>query len=152
MHRCRLFCHNQGIYPYEYIQVTKHLNLLWLRSLSYRNQSSDLLCKSMNWFLYDWYLHHDSVKTLFTHHIRKSVLICCKAEFAFFVVFFCLGFLSKIFTIHMIAGERGGYLFIYFLPLPLASQPLRHCCRELTLRIAGSRNRIGNLWFPNGSH
>ena len=29
------------------------LNLSWWRSLSYRNQSFDLLYKSMDWFLYD---------------------------------------------------------------------------------------------------
>ena len=29
------------------------LTLLWRRSLSYRNQSIDLLCKSIDWFLYD---------------------------------------------------------------------------------------------------
>ena len=43
--------------------------------------------------------------------------------------FFCLGFLSRIFTIHRTAAEGGGYLFISFLPLPLAiaaeSSPLR---------------------------
>ena len=32
------------------------------RSLSYRNQSTDLLCKSMDWFLYDRELHHERVK------------------------------------------------------------------------------------------
>ena len=32
---------------------TYSLTLLWQRSLSYRNQPIDLLCKSMNWFLYD---------------------------------------------------------------------------------------------------
>ena len=33
------------------------------RSLSYRNQSSDLLCKSMNWFLHDRNLRHERVKS-----------------------------------------------------------------------------------------
>ena len=33
------------------------------RSLSYRNQFIDLLCKSMNWFLYDRHFHHESVNT-----------------------------------------------------------------------------------------
>ena len=53
--------------------------------------------------------------------LQKSVLACCKAEFVFF---FFLGFLSQIFAIHRTAGERGGYLFISFLSLPLASQAL----------------------------
>ena len=32
-----------------------------LRSLSYRNQSIDLICKSMDWFLYDRDLRHERV-------------------------------------------------------------------------------------------
>ena len=34
------------------------LSLTRQRSLSYRNQSNDLLCKSMHWFLYDRDLRH----------------------------------------------------------------------------------------------
>ena len=40
--------------------------------------------------------------------------------------FFYLGFLSRTFTIHGTAGEGGGYLFNSSLPLPPASQTLRH--------------------------
>ena len=39
------------------------LTLSRRRSQSYRNQSTDLLCKSMDWFLYDTNLHHERVKT-----------------------------------------------------------------------------------------
>ena len=35
------------------------LTLLWRRALSCGNQSNDLLCKSMDWFLYDMDLRHD---------------------------------------------------------------------------------------------
>ena len=38
------------------------LTLSWRRLLSYRNQSIDFLCKSMDWFLYDNDLHHERVK------------------------------------------------------------------------------------------
>ena len=38
------------------------LILSWRRSLSYRNQSIDLLYKSMHWFLYDRDLRHERVK------------------------------------------------------------------------------------------
>ena len=38
------------------------LTLLWRRPLSYRNQSIDLLGKSMDWFLDDNGLHHERVK------------------------------------------------------------------------------------------
>ena len=38
-----------------------HLTLSWQRSLSYRKQSIDLSCKSMDWFLYDRGLRHERV-------------------------------------------------------------------------------------------
>ena len=44
----------------------------------------------------------------------------------FFFFFFYLDFLSRTFTIHRTAGEGGGYLFNSSLPLPPASQTLRH--------------------------
>ena len=50
-------------------QISKILSQIWLgwtlswrRALSYRNQSINLLCKSMNWFLYDRDLRHEGVK------------------------------------------------------------------------------------------
>ena len=64
---------------------------------------------------------------LFLHVVKHNVHFLC--------FFFCMAFLSRIFTIHMTAGG-GGYLLISFLPLPPASQSLRHqlgyCWRELT--------------------
>ena len=47
---------------YEFRYQT--LTLLWRRSLSYRNQSIDLKCKSMDWFLYDRDFRHERVKGL----------------------------------------------------------------------------------------
>ena len=41
-------------------------------------------------------------------------------------LFFFLGFLSQILTIHRTAGEGGGYIFNSSLPLPPTSQTLRH--------------------------
>ena len=40
------------------------ITLFWRRSISYRNQSIDLLCNSMDWFLYDRDLRQKRVKTL----------------------------------------------------------------------------------------
>ena len=40
----------------------RQLTLSWRRSLSYRNQSNDLLRKSMDWFLYDNGLRHERLK------------------------------------------------------------------------------------------
>ena len=37
------------------------LTLSWWMRLSYRNQSIDLVCKSMDWFLYDINLRHERV-------------------------------------------------------------------------------------------
>ena len=39
------------------------LTLSWRTPLSYRNQSIDLLCKSMEWFLYDNGVRHESVRS-----------------------------------------------------------------------------------------
>ena len=41
------------------------LTLSWRRPLSYKNQSIDLLCKSMDWFPYDNGARHESVKQNF---------------------------------------------------------------------------------------
>ena len=41
-------------------------------------------------------------------------------------IFFCLRFLSRAFTNHRTAGEGGGHSFNSSIPLPLASQTLRH--------------------------
>ena len=48
----------------------KHLTLSWWRPLSYRNQSIELLRKSMDWFLYDNGLRHErfngnEIKTIY---------------------------------------------------------------------------------------
>ena len=40
------------------------LTILWRKSLSYRNQYIYLLCKPMDWFLYDRDLRHEKVKAL----------------------------------------------------------------------------------------
>ena len=52
-----------------------YLTLSWRRLLPYRNQSIDLLCKSMDWFLYDKGLPHERVKTLSNIH---DITICEK--------------------------------------------------------------------------
>ena len=64
-----------------------------------------------------------NVETNFDREILTQTLL---TERYFFFFFFYLGFLSRIFTIHGTAGEGGGYLFNSSLPLPPASQALRH--------------------------
>ena len=58
------------------------LTLSWRRPLSYRNQSIDLLRKSMDWVLYDNGLRHERVKSIFPSILpmiledRKKALVC----------------------------------------------------------------------------
>ena len=49
-----------------------HLTLSWWRLLWYRNQSTDLLCKKMDWFLYDNGLRHERVKKKRFSNIFKT--------------------------------------------------------------------------------
>ena len=53
-------------------------------------------------------LHPSYSESLFLHTVKQNS------------TFFYLGFLWRIFIIRRKAGEGGGYLFISFLPLPLA--------------------------------
>ena len=50
------------------------LTLSWRRPLSYRNQSSDLLFKLMDWFLYDNGRYHERVK-IFRLNFRSVSLV-----------------------------------------------------------------------------
>ena len=52
------------------------LTLSWRRPLPYRNQSTDLLRKSMDWFLLDNGLRHERVKKK-----RKKKILICKLHF-----------------------------------------------------------------------
>ena len=56
----KLLLHN------SYTKMHMLLNLSWRRSLSYRNQPIDMLCKSMYWFLYDSDLCRKRVKMFLT--------------------------------------------------------------------------------------
>ena len=137
MHRCQLFCRNQGIYLDEYMQVGWH----WLfhDEGACRIKAGLLIYSGNQWSGFNMRGTSVMKESRCTSPIihRKSVLTCCKAEFAFlFCFFFYLTFLSQIFTTHRTAGEGKGYLLISFLPLPPTSQTIRHypsyCCRELT--------------------
>ena len=91
------------------------LTLSWRRPLSYRNQSIDLLGKSVDWFLYDNDLRHERVKTyqkmyifgpyfeypikqifvFLTHAVLRSPVKCIS------VTKICIGiyYITDIFTI-----------------------------------------------------
>ena len=91
---------NQDIkssYLFEFFQLPieplQSLTLSWRRSLSYRNQSNDLLCKSMDWFLYDNGPRHERVKehlvafslTLFAYTSKLSL----QSKINFFITNVC---------------------------------------------------------------
>lgn len=50
------------------------LTLSWLRSLCCRNQSFDLLCKSIDWFLHDRDLNHERFKGKFKKPFNMWIL------------------------------------------------------------------------------
>ena len=115
MHRSQLFCNNQGIYLNEY-------------GSSCQIETSPLICSANQWTgfcIIGTSVMKDSrrssstyTESLFLHVVKHNLL--------FLFLFFYLAFLSRIFTIHRTAGEGGGYLLIFFLPLPPASQTMRH--------------------------
>ena len=65
-----------------------------------------------------------------------AVLLIQEYSQELFFFYFYVGFLSQTFTNHRAAGEGGGHFINSSLPLPPASQTLRHqpgdYCRELT--------------------
>ena len=64
-------------YIQMYIYALGCLTLSWRRPLSYRNHSIDLLCKSMQWFLYDNAPLHERVKEENWGRICMSLVIKC---------------------------------------------------------------------------
>ena len=71
-----------------FIQYPLILTLSWWWSLSYRNQSIDLLCKSLDWFLYDRDLRHESVNE------SKYCWFSCGVKFCFNCQFYSLCYLN----------------------------------------------------------
>ena len=53
---------DESVSSHDEMNTNESLSLSWSRPLSYRNQSIDLLCKSMHWFLCDNGLRHERVK------------------------------------------------------------------------------------------
>ena len=68
-----------GIYLISSEHLFFHIYLIFHeRPLSYRNQSIDLLCKSLDWFLYDNGLCHERVKFVYVHIFIYQPLIAKK--------------------------------------------------------------------------
>ena len=145
-----ILSHNQGRYIMEYIQVTKHQ--LFHGGGRYRNQSIDLLCKLMNWFLYDKDIRHERVKTLFTHHTPKVCSYMPQSRICFFCFFFLLGLFFHEYHDSQISRGRGRLFFLillyHFNPLYRKLKISQVITAESSpLRITGSRNQTRNLWF-----
>ena len=75
------FGDNVPVFKFHPIKVAQNyfdsfncLTLSWRRPLSYRNQSIDMLCKSVDWSLYGNGLRHERVKS--NRHANFPVLIC----------------------------------------------------------------------------
>ena len=71
---------------YLFLNFCLELTLSWQRSLLYRNQFSDLLCKSIDWFLYYRDLRHERVIEYWLYFLQNRVInwfcqsreLCCK--------------------------------------------------------------------------
>ena len=122
--------------------------------LSYRNQSIDLLCKSMGWFLYYMDLRYERVKMFFTYHTPKVYSYMLQSRIRIFLFFFFpSGFYFT--NINDSQESRGkGRLSLY--PLYHFHSPHRHfdisqviTAERSHLRTGSSQTRTGNLWFPN---
>ena len=79
-----------------------NLTLSWRRPLSYRNQSIDLLPKSMDWFLYDNGLHHERAN-LFEKRWQILALLVFQLSFRIARFYFIL---NTIAIIHIVKPER----------------------------------------------
>ena len=62
------FAENLVIVLLMLIVTEEYLTLSWRRTLSYRNQSIDLVCIPMDWFLYDNDHRHERVKIMSNIH------------------------------------------------------------------------------------
>ena len=80
------------------LKICSCLTLSWRRPISYRNQSIDLLRKSMDWFLYDIGLRHERVKKIIYDKMHFSLLPfrvwnhlfhCCRFHYERNMCLFC---------------------------------------------------------------
>ena len=122
MQRCQVFSLIIKKYISRWLHTSnKALTFSSRRSLVYRNQPIDLLCKLMDWFLYDKDIRHERVKMLFTHDTPK---VCSHMLWSRISFFFSIRFFFTNIMIHRAAGEGKSYLFNFSLPLPPTSQTL----------------------------
>ena len=85
------------------ITYTLLFNYVMCRSLSYRNQSIDLLCKSVEWFLYDSHFRQKVVKYVTLSIVFRFVIFHCED--------FCAELLFKLPLLHVIT-----FSLIFYFP------------------------------------
>ena len=129
MHKCQLFCRNQGIYLNQYMKVQSINSFIFHNGGSCRTETSPLICSVNQWtgfcmigtsiMKYSRRSSSTYNESLFLHVVKHDLLFL-------FLFFFYLGLLSRMFTIHRTAGEGGCYLPISFLLDPPVSQTLGH--------------------------
>ena len=100
--------------------------LSWWKSLSYRNQSIDFLCKSMNWFLYGKDLRRERVNGgLYLDFLPiigplKSLLVLSSELLC--VRFYYLSYI----LMHLFGNSRVFYdLFVFIFPIFYKSKKLK---------------------------
>ena len=71
--------------------TTSLLTLLWQKAISYRNQSIDLIYKSMEWFLYDRDIRHERVNDFYPSHCVK----CLSTEYFLVRTFLHLDWIQR---------------------------------------------------------
>ena len=94
------------------------ITLSWQMSLSFRKQSTDLLSKSMDWFLYDKDLRHERDKgklkffltVVFCSQIWQQIFFV--EHFRLFSVYFVFCFLRTAFLSNLIVGTSSWIQFI----------------------------------------
>ena len=105
------------------LNSTFSLTLSWQRPLSYRNQSIDLLCKSMDWFLYDNGLRHERVKIKIrgiceSQFLRRYIILCakcCLMFVLFFAFMYCLIYYSVLYRInHFSFNSSHNIISVFF--------------------------------------
>ena len=127
----------------------------------YRNESIDLLCKLMDWFLYDKDFRLKKVKTLLTYHLTQTPKVCShvKQSLAFLLFFSVSIFFHEYHDSQDSREVKALYIFIslsislytlslyislyLFLPLPPAFRHLDIsqviAAENSPLNMAGSR-------------
>ena len=109
------------------------LILLWRRPLSYRNQPIDLLCKSMDWFLYDNGLRHERVNSF---HVSSLYFVSVISHTNCPYMYLSFHFLIPSFSFWMYQPKLYPSLFLHFFklvrPLPPYHLPISV---HLTFRV-----------------